>query len=198
MNRNGRRVSLLCAGMVCAGMLLAGTTALAEETGTFRSRGAIRYRDAGGQEVILDAQDIDVLFQYAAEGKAGLSQALGGVGTKLVRDGQSYQYTRDPQAGAAAAQIQTAGEMQEISFDLLLQALASSQTLPEGYEETYALVCSDHMTLGRSAWSDGSLMRGNNHDLIEHYIRGWLEGGGCTDYEAVYDEEGRWIGYREK
>ena len=94
--------------------------------------------------------------------------------------------------------LQTGEELQAVGFDLLLQALAQSQTLPSGYEEKYTLACADNLTLGRAAWSDGSLIRGNNRDLIEHYIRGWLEGSGCTDYEAVYDEEGRWIGYRER
>ncbi|MBD5449488.1 MAG: hypothetical protein HDR28_04905 [Lachnospiraceae bacterium] len=189
----------LCTVMVCAGLLLTGTTvSAAGESGQFRSKGSIRYQDAGGQEVILDSGDLDVLFQYAAEGKEGLSRALGGVGTKLIREGQAYAYTRDPQTEAAVGQIQTAEQMQEIGFDMLLQALADSQTLPAGYEGTYTLASSDNMTLGRAAWADGSLLRGNNHDLMEHYIRGWIEGSGCTDYEAVYDEEGRWIGYREK
>lgn len=189
----------LCAALACAGLLAAGAAASAAEgSEQFRSRGSIRYQDAGGQEIILDARDLDVLFQYAAEGKEGLSQALGGIGTKLTGDGEGYGYTRDPQAEAALGKVQTAGEMQKISFDLLLQALADSQTLPNGYGETYALASSDNMTLGRSAWADGSLLRGNNHDLIEHYIRGWLAGSGYTDYEAIYDEEGRWIGYREK
>lgn len=196
---NKKRIISLCTVMACAGLLLTGTTvSAAGGSGQFRSRGSIRYQDAGGQEVILDSRDLDVLFQYAAEGKEGLSRALGGVGTKLIRDGQEYGYTRDPQAEAAVGQIQSAEQMQEIGFDLLLQALADSQKLPEGYEETYMLACSDNMTLGRAAWADGSLLRGNNHDLMEHYIRGWIEGSGCTDYEAVYDEEGRWIGYREK
>ena len=85
-----------------------------------------------------------------------------------------------------------------MGFGLLLQALSESQTLPAGYEEDYTLACSDNMTLGRAAWADGSLARGNNRDLMEHYMRGWLEGSGCADYEMIYDEEGRWIGYREK
>lgn len=88
--------------------------------------------------------------------------------------------------------------MRSVSFEILIRSLSESQTLPAGYEEAYTLATSDNLTLGRSAWSDGSLLRGNNHDLIEHYIRGWIEGSGCTDYEAIYDEEGRWIGYREK
>lgn len=189
----------LCAGIACAGLVLAGSTVFAEgEDGQFCSKGSIRYRDAGGQEIILDAGDFDMLFQYAAEGKGGLSEALGGVGTKLIRDGEGYGYTRDPGQEAIIGRVQTAGEMRAIGFDLLIRALADSQTLPAGYEDTYTLASSDNMTLGRAAWADGSLLRGNNHDLIEHYIRGWMEGSGCTDYEAIYDEEGRWIGYREK
>ena len=158
----------------------------------------ICYQDAGGQRVILDAGDFERLFQYAAEGKSGLSGALSGVGTKLIRGDTDYSYTRDPNAEAAIDKIQTEEEMRSIHYDLLLQALSDSQKLPEGYEETYVLANSDNLTLGRSAWSDGSLLRGNNRDLTEHYIRGWMEGSGCTDYEAVYDEEGRWIGYRAK
>ena len=127
-----------------------------------------------------------------------MSEALGGVGTKLIRNGEEYGYTRNPGQEAAIGRVQKADEMRAIGYDLLIRALTDSQTLPAGYEEAYTLADSDNLTLGRSAWADGSLLRGNNHDLIEHYIRGWIEGNGCTDYEAVYDEEGRWIGYREK
>lgn len=194
-----RKAVMLCAGVMAAGLLFLGTQAQAAgETGQFRSRGVIHYTNAEGQEIILDAQDLQVLFQYAAEGKGGLSQALGGVGTKLVQDGAGYQYSRNPAADAAVERLQTREELQAVNFDMLLQALAESQTLPSGYEESYTLACADNLTLGRAAWSDGSLVRGNNRDLIEHYIRGWLEGSGCTDYEEVYDEEGRWIGYRER
>ncbi len=197
--RNKKIFMGLCAAVVCAGLVLAGNTVLAEgEGGQFHSKGSIRYLDAGGQEIILDAGDFDMLFQYAAEGKGGLSEALGGVGTKLILDGEGYGYTRDPGQEAAIRRVQTAGEMRAVGFDLLIRALADSQTLPAGYEDTYILASSDNMTLGRAAWADGSLLRGNNHDLIEHYIRGWIEAGGCTDYEAIYDEEGRWIGYHEK
>ena len=192
-------VAILCIAAVCAVLPRMKITATAAgETGQFHSRGVICYQDAGGQRVILDAGDFERLFQYAAEGKGGLSEALGGVGTKLTGDGQSYQYTRDPAAEASIGRLGTVEELQAVSFDLLLQALAESQTLPVGYEESYTLACADNMTLGRAAWADGSLARGNNRDLIEHYVRGWLEGSGCTSYEAVYDEEGRWIGYREK
>ena len=192
-------VAILCIAAVCAVLPRMKITATAAgETGRFHSRGVICYQDAGGQRVILDAGDFERLFQYAAEGKSGLSGALSGVGTKLIRGDTDYSYTRDPNAEAAIDKIQTEEEMRSIHYDLLLQALSDSQKLPEGYEETYVLANSDNLTLGRSAWSDGSLLRGNNRDWTEHYIRGWMEGSGCTDYEAVYDEEGRWIGYRAK
>ena len=192
-------VAILCIAAVCAVLPRMKITATAAgETGQFHIRGVICYKDAGGQRVILDAGDFERLFQYAAEGKSGLSGALSGVGTKLIRGDTDYSYTRDPNAEAAIDKIQTEEEMRSIHYDLLLQALSDSQKLPEGYEETYVLANSDNLTLGRSAWSDGSLLRGNNRDLTEHYIRGWMEGSGCTDYEAVYDEEGRWIGYRAK
>lgn len=192
-------VTILCIAAVCAVLPRMKITATAAgETGQFHSRGVICYQDAGGQRVILDAGDFERLFQYAAEGKSGLSEALSGVGTKLIQGDTDYLYTRDPNAEATIDKIQTEEEMCSIHYDILLQALSDSQKLPEGYEETYVLANSDNMTLGRSAWSDGSLLRGNNRDLTEHYIRGWMEGSGCTDYEAVYDEEGRWIGYRAK
>ena len=194
-----RKVIMLCAGAVgiCV-MLVGGQAKAAGEAGQFHSKGVIRYTDSTGQEVILDAQDLQVLFQYAAEGKGGLSQALGGVGTKLIGDGEGFQYSRNPDAEASIGRLETAEELQAVGFDMLIQALAESQTLPAGYEENYTLACADNMTLGRAAWADGTLARGNNKDLIEHYTRGWLEGSGCTAYEAIYDEEGRWIGYREK
>lgn len=194
-----RKAVMLCAGVTAAGLLFLGTQAQAAgETGQFRSRGVIHYTNAEGQEIILDAQDLQVLFQYAAEGKGGLSQALGGVGTKLIGAGQDYQYTREPGAEASIGRLETMADLQAVNFDLLLQALSESQTLPSGYEENWTLACADNMTLGRAAFADGTLARGNNRDLLEHYVRGWLEGSGCAGYEAVHDEEGRWIGYREK
>ncbi len=194
-----RKVVMLCIGAISAGVLLLGIQAEAVgEDVQFHSRGVIRYTDSVGQEVILDAQDLQALFQYAAEGKRGLAQALGGVGTKLIREGQNYQYTREPGTVNSMGGLETAADLGAVSFDLLLQALSESQTLPAGYEENWTLACADNMTLGRAAFADGILARGNNRDLMEHYVRGWLEGSGCTNYEAVYDEEGRWIGYREK
>ncbi|MBP3474983.1 MAG: hypothetical protein J6K48_01475 [Lachnospiraceae bacterium] len=185
---------------IVSGILILATgaaTAAADEPERFRSKGSIRYQDSGGQEIIWDAGDLDVLFQYAAEGKSGLSKALGGVGTKLIKE-EEWQFTRNPQTEGTIASIETVQQMQEISFDFLLQALEESQTLPAEYTEKYVLASSDNLTLGRAAWADGSLLRGNNHDLIESYLKGWLEGSGCKEYEAVYDEEGRWIGYRGK
>lgn len=196
---NRKMMIVLCAVIACIALPWAKTIASAEgNSEQFHSRGVIRYQDTGGQQVILDAGDLDRLFRYAAEGKTGLSGALGGVGTKLVRGDEGFYYTRNPQAESSIGEIQTADEMEAIDFDLLIQALATSQLLPNGYEEEYVLASSDNLTLGRSAWSDGSLLRGNNRDLTEHYIRGWMEGNGCANYEAIYDEEGRWIGYREK
>ncbi|MBO5473808.1 MAG: hypothetical protein J6A08_08490 [Lachnospiraceae bacterium] len=182
-------ILLLAAGMV---------TAAASEPEQFRSRGSIRYQDSSGEEIIWDAGDLDMLFQYAAEGKAGMSRALGGVGTKFVRSKGEWRFTRNPQTEAEIVSIETAGQMREITFDLILQALEQSQTLPEEYTEEYTLASSDNLTLGRAAWSDGSLLRGNNHDLMESYLKGWLEGSGYKEYEPLYDGEGRWIGYRGK
>lgn len=76
-----RKAVMLCAGVTAAGLLFLGTQAQAAgETGQFRSRGVIHYTNAEGQEIILDAQDLQVLFQYAAEGKGDYprrSAALG-------------------------------------------------------------------------------------------------------------------------
>lgn len=196
---NRKIMIILCTAIACTALPWAKTKAsAADHSGQFHSRGVIRYQDSGGQQVILDAGDMDRLFQYAAEGKRGLSGALGGVGTKLISGDAGYSYTRDPQAEPSVGQISSADEMQAAEFDLLIRALEESQMLPDGYTETYVLADSDNLTLGRAAWSDGSLLRGNNRDLTEHYIRGWLEGSGCKNYEAIYDGEGRWIGYREK
>lgn len=188
--------------MACvAGMLALTTvafTAAAEEPERFKSRGAIYYQDSSGQEIIWDAQDLDVLFRYAAEGKSGLSKALGGIGTKLVLEETGWSYTGNPQTEGSILAIETTEQMQQISFDFLLQALAQSQTLPPEYAQEYVLASSDNLTLGRAAWSDGSLLRGNNHDLMDSYLKGWIEGSGYQEYEALYDEEGRWIGYRAK
>ena len=188
--------------MACVAGLLALTTVVftvaAEEPERFKSQGAIYYQDSSGQEIIWDAQDLDILFQYAAEGKTGLSKALGGIGTKLIQEETGWTYTRNPQAECSISAIDTTEQMQQISFDFLLQALAQSQTLPPEYAQEYVLASSDNLTLGRAAWSDGSLLRGNNHDLMESYLRGWMEGNGYPEYEALYDGEGRWIGYRAK
>ena len=150
-------------------------TVAAEEPERFKSRGAIYYQDSSGQEIIWDAQDLDVLFQYAAEGKNGLSGALGGIGTKLILDETGWTYTRNPPAEGSISAIETTEQMQQISFDFLLQALSQSQTLPSEYAQEYVLASSDNLTLGRAAWSDGSLVRGNNHDLMESYLKGLME-----------------------
>lgn len=188
--------------MAClAGMAALATvvfTVAAEEPEQFKSQGAIYYQDSSGQEIIWDARDLDILFQYAAEGKTGLSKALGGIGTKLIPEETGWTYTRNPQAEGSILAIETTEQMQQISFDFLLQALAQSQTLPPEYAQEYVLASSDNLTLGRAAWADGSLLRGNNHDLMESYLRGWMEGNGYQEYETLYDGEGRWIGYRAK
>ncbi|MGN0279816.1 MAG: hypothetical protein ACI4C4_10740 [Lachnospiraceae bacterium] len=188
--------------MAClAGMAALATvvfTVAAEEPERFKSQGAIYYQDSSGQEIIWDARDLDILFQYAAEGKTGLSKALGGIGTKLIPEETGWTYTRNPQAESSILAIETTEQMQQISFDFLLQALAQSQTLPPEYAQEYVLASSDNLTLGRAAWADGSLLRGNNHDLMESYLRGWMEGNGYQEYETLYDGEGRWIGYRAK
>ncbi len=173
-------------------------TASAEESGRFRSKGSIYYQDGSGQEILWDAEDLNILFQYAAEGKRGLSVALGGVGTKLIADETGWRVTRNPQTAEQTEFVETEEQMKEVDFDFLLQALEDSQTLPEEYTESYVLASSDNLTLGRAAWADGSLLRGNNHDLAESYIRGWMEGKGYQEYESVYNEEGGWIGYRGK
>lgn len=195
MKKKRKWIALLAGVLV---FTAGAATVIAEEPERFRSKGAIHYQDSSGQEIIWDAGDLDVLFQYAAEGKEGLSRALGGVGTKLMRKEEGWQYTRNPRMQADITSVETTEQMQEISFDLLLQALAESQTLPAEYTQEYVLATSDNLTLGRAAWSDGSLLRGNNHDLMESYLKGWLEGSGYQEYEALYDEEGRWIGYRGK
>lgn len=191
------KIRMACVAGMLALTTVAFTTA-AEEPERFKSRGAIYYQDSSGQEIIWDAQDLDVLFQYAAEGKSGLSKALGGIGTKLVLEETGWSYTRNPQTEGSILAIETTEQMQQISFDFLLQALAQSQTLPPEYAQEYVLASSDNLTLGRAAWSDGSLLRGNNHDLMDSYLKGWMEGSGYQEYEALYDEEGRWIGYRAK
>lgn len=196
MNRKKKLwIALSAAILICATGV---ATAAAEEPERFRSKGAIRYLDSSGQEIIWDAEDLNVLFQYAAEGKAGLSEALGGVGTKLMKEETGWQFTRNPEKEGTIVSVETTEQMQEISFDFLLQALAESQTLPAEYTEEYVLATSNQLTLGRAAWADGSLLRGNNHDLMESYLRGWLEGSGYEEYEEVYDAKGRWIGYRGK
>lgn len=110
-----RKAMMLCAGIAGAGMLFAGTQAkAAEEAGQFRSQGVIHYTNAEGQEIILDAKDLQVLFQYAAEGKGGLYQALSGVGTKLIRDETGFRYSRDPEAEASVERLQTGEELQAV------------------------------------------------------------------------------------
>ena len=61
---NKKGMAALCAVAVCIGLFTGTTASAAGETGEFRSRGSIRYQDAGGQEVILDAKDFDTLFQF--------------------------------------------------------------------------------------------------------------------------------------
>ena len=55
----------------------------------------------------------------------------------------------------------------------------------------------DALSRGRLTAAMKELTNLENPNSVSQ-MKGWLAGSGCTDYESIYDEEGRWIGYREK
>lgn len=179
--------------LLLIGSFVVSASVSASESGTFQSKGRIEYTDTGGQQVIFDAGDLEVLFRYAAEGKKRLTKALGGVGTQLVKTETGYGYVR-----AQKQEELPDGEVLRIPFAVLQQALLDSQKIPEQYGEACMLATSDNLTLGRAGFADGTMVLGNNHDLLEHYLRGYLEGLGIIDYELLYDEEGNLIGMKKR
>lgn len=179
--------------LLLIGSFVVSASVSASESNTFQSKGRIEYTDTGGQQVIFDAGDLEVLFRYAAEGKERLTKALGGVGTQMVKTEAGYSYVR-----AQKQEDLPAGEIIRIPFEVLQQALRDSQKIPEQYREDCMLATSDNLTLGRAGFVDGTMALGNNHDLLEHYMRGYLEGLGITDYELLYDEEGNLIGMKKR
>lgn len=197
MKINQKKICGICGGMLA--LLLAAIPKIilqAETSEHINSKGIIRYVDNSGGEVIFDAGDLEMLFQSAAEGKNGMLEALSGVGTKLWQTEEGWQYSRNPQIEVESRQLCSAAELESLSFSLLVEALADSQKLPTEYMETYSLATSDNLTLGNAAWADGSLLLGNNHDLLENYARGWMEGAGYTQMFPIQDEKGNIIGYR--
>ena len=195
-----KRKILLTAGImaISVSVFIPTIKSKAESSEVFKSRGVIRYTDTSGGEVVFDAGDLDVLFRSAAEGKNGILTALGGVGTRFTwQEGQPV-YSRDPQF-LSEEEIQTLlsfEALQDMPFAVLLEAVESSQQLPPSYTDSYSLAISDNLTLGYAGWADGSLVLGNNHDLLEHYAKGWMEGAGYQTMIPVKDESGNVIGYR--
>lgn len=187
---------------ICGGILvlllavMPKITLQAETSEHINSKGIIRYVDNSGGEVVFDAGDLEMLFQSAAKGKNGMLEALSGIGTKLWQTEEGWQYSRNPQLEVEARQLQSVSELESISFAVLIEALSDSQKLPAEYTETYSLATSDNLTLGNAAWADGSLLLGNNHDLLENYARGWMEGAGYTQMFPIQDEKGNIIGYQ--
>ena len=179
--------------LLLIGSFVVSASVSASESNTFQSKGRIEYTDTGGQQVIFDAGDLEVLFRYAAEGKKRLTKALGGVGTQLVKTEAGYGYVRAQKQESLSDE-----EIIQVPFVMLQQALLDSQKIPEQYREECMLATSDNLTLGRAGFVDGTMALGNNHDLLEHYMRGYLEGLGITDYELLYDEEGNLIGMKKR
>lgn len=179
--------------LLLIGSFVVSASVSASESGTFQSKGRIEYTDTGGQQVIFDAGDLEVLFRYAAEGKKRLTKALGGVGTQLVKTEAGYGYVRAQKQEGLPDE-----EIIQVPFAMLQQALLDSQKIPEQYREECMLATSDNLTLGRAGFVDGTMALGNNHDLLEYYMRGYLEGLGIIDYELLYDEEGNLIGMKKR
>lgn len=196
MKSNQKKIYGICGGMLALLLAAVPKIALQAETSEhINSKGIIRYADSNGGEVIFDAGDLEMLFQSAARGKNGMLEALSGVGTKVWQMENGWQYSRNPQLETEIRQLQSVSELESIPFSILIEALSDSQKLPEEYTETYSLATSDNLTLGNAAWADGSLLLGNNHDLLENYARGWMEGAGYTKMFPIQDEKGNITGY---
>lgn len=127
------------------------------------SKGVFHYTDPSGGEVILDADDLQTLFQYAAEGKDAIVRALGGVGTNIDR---------------------------EATYEELIHGILNSQKVPAAYRENCMLATADNITAGNAAWADGSLVFGNSKDFLQNYIDGWRDGRNNTVSVRVPAEHG--------
>ncbi|MBQ6806211.1 MAG: hypothetical protein IJO97_02120 [Lachnospiraceae bacterium] len=196
MKREIRWLLTICGGslvmlLMCAPKMISH----AETSEQIRSKGVIHYVDESGEEVIFDAGDLEMLFQSAAKGKNGMIESLGGVGTKFFQTEEGWQYSRNPQTETETVKLHSVNDLAGMPFATLTEALSDSQKLPQEYVDSYSLATSDNLTLGNTAWADGSLLLGNNHDLMESYARGWMEGAGYTNMLPIRDENGNVTGY---
>ncbi|MBO5208160.1 MAG: hypothetical protein J6B68_02330 [Lachnospiraceae bacterium] len=191
-----KKFCMMCGGLLALLlMFVPKMTSHAETSEQIRSKGVIHYIDESGGEVIFDAGDLEMLFQSAAKGKNGMIESLSGVGTKIFQTEEGWQYSRNPQLETEIIKLHSVKDLERMPFSVLAEALSDSQKLPQEYVETYSLATSDNLTLGNAAWSDGSLLLGNNHDLLESYARGWMEGAGYTNMIPIQDENGNTTGY---
>lgn len=172
MKRNKKIAAAL--SLAAAAVLTASMTVCADTPETFQSKGAICFGHGNEGRVILDASDFDVLFQYAAEGKNAILHALGGIGTRQKQEGEANSYVREKNP-AEAQTLQTPEELAQTDFAGLLQAAGDSQKIPQSCAESCTLATADNLTLGRAGCADGSLILGNNHDLIQSYLQGWRD-----------------------
>lgn len=196
MRKHRKQIFMLCGGVFALFLLFASKMTLQAETAEhIKSKGIIHYTDKSGEEVIFDAGDLEMLFQSAAKGKNGMVESLSGIGTKFLQTEEGWQYSRNPEIETEISNLHSIKELEGMPFSVLIEALSDSQKLPQEYVETYSLATSDNLTLGNAAWADGSLLLGNNHDLLESYARGWMEGAGYTKMIPIQDENGNTTGY---
>lgn len=162
---------IIGAAISVLGCLLAVSITCFAQSQQFQSRGKIVYRENSGEKVVFDADDFERLFQYAAESKKEIGNALGGVGVNNVPTDIS-------------------------DYDVYKDLLLSSQDVPGDLHGQVTLATDDNVTLGRAGFAAGNLIMGNNHDLIMSYLLGWVEGSGRSDLE-VFEENGQ-MGIRRK
>ncbi len=150
------------------------------------STGRIEY-----DGIILDAADLESICAYITEKQDAVKDILLQLGTKFRQDGDIVCTDRNPD------NAQSEIDRRLLDWDMLCEAAAQSQTVPEGLavlrpdyamhiegveERTdyYETAVADNISEGKAAWADGVLLLGNGADNKKAY------GQGLTDGEQTF------------
>ena len=200
--RNRQKMMKRCAfgiaAAVSAIMAVSGASegetvlAAADMSGTFSSRGIIRYEQA-----VIDAADLHSIHAGVTKKKNAAVGVLQQLGTKFRRQEGGSVPDRNPDA------VQGEMDLSQLGWAEITQAVAESQKVPEGlsvlnpeaamhiegveeYTDYYVAASADNISRGKAAWADGTLLLGNGADNDKAYQAGKRDGSEGRVPEFLY------------
>ncbi len=180
-------------GIIMVSGISEGETVVASgPSGSFSSRGIIRYEQA-----VMDAADLQGIHDHVIEKKNAAAGVLQQIGTKFRQQEGGIVFDRDPDT--AQGDI----DLSQLGWAVIVQAAADSQKIPEGMSvlnpeaamhiegvgestEHYVPASADNISRGKAAWVDGILLLGNGADNDKAYQAGIRDGGEGRVPEFLY------------